>query len=93
MLSYKYRHAGISTGSFRITQVAHRSPVLCCFLSSQTAVGLFNSAVKSHLLVFANRGSKEFTELKEKLGALAQEFVGKVRIWVLVELCKVKKDR
>ncbi|XP_040002846.1 endoplasmic reticulum resident protein 27 isoform X2 [Xiphias gladius] len=44
-----------------------------------TAVGLFNSEVKSHLLLFANRGSKEYTELRERLGALAPEFTGKSR--------------
>lgn len=49
-----------------------------CFLSLQSAVGLFGSEVKAHLLLFANRGTKEFTELKEQLGALAPEFTGKV---------------
>ncbi|KAI3353272.1 hypothetical protein L3Q82_019809 [Scortum barcoo] len=48
-----------------------------------TAVGLFNSVVKSHLLLFANRGSKEYTELKEQLGALAPEFTGKF-LFVLI---------
>ncbi|XP_041642118.1 endoplasmic reticulum resident protein 27 [Cheilinus undulatus] len=42
-----------------------------------TAVGLFNSEVKAHLLLFANRGTKEFTALKKKLRALAPEFTGK----------------
>lgn len=42
-----------------------------------TAVGLFNSEVKTHLLLFANRGTKEFTELKDKLQVLAPEFTGK----------------
>ncbi|CAJ1052112.1 endoplasmic reticulum resident protein 27, partial [Xyrichtys novacula] len=42
-----------------------------------TAVGLFNSKVKSHLLLFANRGTKEFSELKKKLQTLAPEFTGK----------------
>jgi len=50
-------------------------------VSSQTAVGLFNSEVKSHLLLFANRGSKEYTELKTLLGALAPDFTGKVKIF------------
>uniref|UniRef100_A0A3B4TIK7 Endoplasmic reticulum protein 27 n=2 Tax=Seriola dumerili TaxID=41447 RepID=A0A3B4TIK7_SERDU len=48
-----------------------------------TAVGLFNSEVKSHLLLFANRGSKEYTELKKQLGALAPEFTGKF-LFVLI---------
>uniref|UniRef100_A0A3B5A9V8 Endoplasmic reticulum protein 27 n=1 Tax=Stegastes partitus TaxID=144197 RepID=A0A3B5A9V8_9TELE len=48
-----------------------------------TAVGLFNSEVKSHLLVFANRGSKEYTELKKQMGALAPEFTGKF-LFVLI---------
>ncbi|XP_019939577.2 endoplasmic reticulum resident protein 27 [Paralichthys olivaceus] len=48
-----------------------------------TAVGLFNSEVKSHLLLFANRGTKEFTELKEQLRALAPEFTGKF-LFVLI---------
>ncbi|KAM6942131.1 endoplasmic reticulum resident protein 27 isoform 2-T2 [Lycodopsis pacificus] len=48
-----------------------------------TAVGLFNSEVKTHLLLFANRGSKEDTELKERLGALAPEFTGKL-LFVLI---------
>ncbi|XP_071361535.1 endoplasmic reticulum resident protein 27 [Trachinotus anak] len=51
--------------------------------SQMTAVGLFNSEVKTHLLLFANRGSKEFTELKEQLGALAPEFTGKF-LFVLI---------
>lgn len=52
----------------------------CLSISLQTAVGLFNSEVKTHLVVFANRGTKEYTELNEQLGALAPEFTGKVRI-------------
>ncbi|KAK9540107.1 hypothetical protein VZT92_002576 [Zoarces viviparus] len=48
-----------------------------------TAVGLFNSEVKTHLLLFAKRGSKEDTELKERLGALAPEFTGKF-LFVLI---------
>ncbi|XP_007551719.1 endoplasmic reticulum resident protein 27 [Poecilia formosa] len=48
-----------------------------------TAVGLFNSEVKTHLVLFANRGSKEYTELKERLGALAPEFTGKF-LFVLI---------
>ncbi|KAJ0050674.1 hypothetical protein NL108_005071, partial [Boleophthalmus pectinirostris] len=42
-----------------------------------TAVGLFESQVKTHLVIFANRTSKDFYELKEKLAALAPEFTGK----------------
>ncbi|KAK2816946.1 hypothetical protein Q5P01_025137 [Channa striata] len=48
-----------------------------------TAVGLFKSEVKSHLLLFANRGTKEYTELKEQLGTLAPEFTGKL-LFVLI---------
>ncbi|XP_014327998.2 endoplasmic reticulum resident protein 27 [Xiphophorus maculatus] len=48
-----------------------------------TAVGLFNSEVKTHLVIFANRGNKEYTELKERLGALAPEFTGKF-LFVLI---------
>uniref|UniRef100_A0A3Q0QVG3 Endoplasmic reticulum protein 27 n=1 Tax=Amphilophus citrinellus TaxID=61819 RepID=A0A3Q0QVG3_AMPCI len=48
-----------------------------------TAVGLFNSEVKTHLLFFANRGSKEYLELKERLGALAPEYTGKF-LFVLI---------
>ncbi|KAJ8416008.1 hypothetical protein AAFF_G00380300 [Aldrovandia affinis] len=43
-----------------------------------TAVGLFNSEVKTHLLLFANRGSADYTKLKNKLGTLAPEYSGKV---------------
>lgn len=42
-------------------------------------MGLFNSEVKTHLVIFANRGTKEYTELKDQLEALAPEFTGKVR--------------
>lgn len=45
--------------------------------SQVTAVGLLNSEVKSNLLLFANRGTKEYTELKKRLRALAPEFTGK----------------
>ncbi|KAF7659839.1 hypothetical protein LDENG_00292460 [Lucifuga dentata] len=48
-----------------------------------TAVGLFNSEVKAHLLLFANRGSKDFAELKQRLGVLAPEFTGKL-LFVLI---------
>uniref|UniRef100_UPI0037E9856F endoplasmic reticulum resident protein 27 n=1 Tax=Semicossyphus pulcher TaxID=241346 RepID=UPI0037E9856F len=48
-----------------------------------TAVGLFNSEVKSHLLLFANRGTKQYTELQKKLRALAPEFTGKF-LFVLI---------
>lgn len=45
---------------------------------SQTAVGLFNAEVRTHLVIFANRGSEEYPQLKEKLATLAPEFTGKV---------------
>lgn len=45
----------------------------------ETAVGLFNSEVKTHLVIFANRGTKAYNELKDQLEALAPEFTGKVR--------------
>ncbi|XP_064181214.1 endoplasmic reticulum resident protein 27 [Anguilla rostrata] len=48
-----------------------------------TAVGLFNSDVKTHLLLFVNRGAADFTELKERLGALAPEYTGQF-LFVLV---------
>lgn len=48
-----------------------------------TAVGLFNSEVKTHLVVFANRGSKDYKELQQQLGALASEFTGKF-LFVLI---------
>ncbi|XP_068607509.1 endoplasmic reticulum resident protein 27 [Brachionichthys hirsutus] len=48
-----------------------------------TAVGLFNSEVKSHLLLFVNGGTKEYAELKARLGALAPEFTGKF-LFVLI---------
>ncbi|XP_054635435.1 endoplasmic reticulum resident protein 27 isoform X2 [Dunckerocampus dactyliophorus] len=51
--------------------------------SQVTAVGIFNSEVKTHLLLFANRGSKEYAELKEQLAALAPEFTGQF-LFVLI---------
>ncbi|XP_068178578.1 endoplasmic reticulum resident protein 27 [Antennarius striatus] len=48
-----------------------------------TAVGLFNSEVKSHLLLFVNKGTEEYSELKARLGALAPEFIGKF-LFVLI---------
>ncbi|CDQ95078.1 unnamed protein product [Oncorhynchus mykiss] len=48
-----------------------------------TAVGLFQSEVKGHLLLFINRGSSDYEVLKDRLGALAPEFVGKF-LFVLV---------
>lgn len=50
------------------------------FLSPQSAVGLFNSKVTAHLLLFANRESKDYAKLRERLSALAPEFTGKVGI-------------
>ncbi|KAM8879498.1 endoplasmic reticulum resident protein 27 isoform 2-T2 [Spinachia spinachia] len=49
-----------------------------------TAVGLFNSHVKTHLLLFANKGSKEYSELKKALGALAPDFTDKF-LFVLID--------
>ncbi|XP_030267916.1 endoplasmic reticulum resident protein 27 [Sparus aurata] len=51
--------------------------------SQVNAVGLFGSEVKTHLLLFANRGKKHFAELKKRLGALAPEFTGKF-LFVLI---------
>ena len=51
----------------------------CIVPYSQTAVGLFNSEVQTHLVILANRGSDDYGQLKDKLGALAPEFTGKVR--------------
>ncbi|KAL4647897.1 endoplasmic reticulum resident protein 27 [Arapaima gigas] len=48
-----------------------------------TAVGLFHSKVKTHLVLLANKGSKTFSELKRKMKALAPEFTGKF-LFVLV---------
>ncbi|XP_061761836.1 protein disulfide-isomerase isoform X2 [Nerophis ophidion] len=51
--------------------------------SQVTAVGIFNSEVKAHLLLFVNRSSKEQQELKKRLAALAPEFMGKF-LFVLI---------
>ncbi|XP_040041381.2 endoplasmic reticulum resident protein 27 [Gasterosteus aculeatus] len=48
-----------------------------------TAVGLFNSQVKTHLLLFANKGSDGYSELKGALGAVAPDFTDKF-LFVLV---------
>ncbi|XP_072538923.1 endoplasmic reticulum resident protein 27 [Salminus brasiliensis] len=48
-----------------------------------SAVGLFQSEVKVHLLLFANRGSADYKPLKEKLGALAPRYTGKM-LFVLI---------
>lgn len=48
-----------------------------------SAVGLFNSKVTAHLLLFANRGSKDYAKLRERLSALAPEFTGKF-LFVLI---------
>ncbi|KAL2087260.1 hypothetical protein ACEWY4_018319 [Coilia grayii] len=48
-----------------------------------TAVGLFQSRVKTHLLLFANRGSVNYSKLQKRLAALAPEFSGKF-LFVLV---------
>ncbi|XP_012694286.2 endoplasmic reticulum resident protein 27 [Clupea harengus] len=48
-----------------------------------TAVGLFQSQVKTHILLFANRGSSDYSALQKKLGALAPDFSGKF-LFVLV---------
>jgi len=48
-----------------------------------TAVGLFNSEVKTHLLLFANRGSKDYAQLQARVKAVAPEFTGKF-LFVLI---------
>ncbi|XP_061086477.1 endoplasmic reticulum resident protein 27 [Conger conger] len=57
-----------------------------------TAVGLFNSEVKTHLLLFINRGSTDFAVLKERLGALAPEYTGQF-LFVLVNGGLKSNDR
>ncbi|XP_056136978.1 endoplasmic reticulum resident protein 27 [Lampris incognitus] len=48
-----------------------------------TAVGLFSSEVKTHLLLFVNGGNKDNNELKDRLAALAPEFTGKfLFVWI-----------
>ncbi|XP_062852990.1 endoplasmic reticulum resident protein 27 [Trichomycterus rosablanca] len=49
-----------------------------------SAVGLFQSKVKVHLLLFANRGSDDYTQLKDNLGALAPQYAGKM-LFVLID--------
>ncbi|RVE76457.1 hypothetical protein OJAV_G00007770, partial [Oryzias javanicus] len=48
-----------------------------------TAVGLFNAEVRTHLVIFAIRGSEGYSELMENLAALAPEFTGKF-LFVLI---------
>ncbi|KAA0713485.1 Endoplasmic reticulum resident protein 27 [Triplophysa tibetana] len=48
-----------------------------------SAVGLFQSEVKTHLLLIANRDMSDFNKLKEKLRALAPKYTGKM-LFVLV---------
>ena len=63
-------------------------PNIFCLL--KTAVGLFNSEVKTHLLLFANRGSKDYTQLQARVKAVAPEFTGKVKItkaWIHIAYC------
>ncbi|KAI7807699.1 putative endoplasmic reticulum resident protein 27 [Triplophysa rosa] len=48
-----------------------------------SAVGLFQSEVKTHLLLIVNRDTSDFNQLKEKLGALAPRYTGKM-LFVLV---------
>lgn len=58
----------------------------CCsdvFFLFQSAVGLFQSKVKVHLLLFANRGSDDYIQLKERLEALAPQYAGKVILLLL----------
>ncbi|XP_026989311.1 endoplasmic reticulum resident protein 27 isoform X2 [Tachysurus fulvidraco] len=48
-----------------------------------SAVGLFQSKVKVHLVLFANRGSDNYSELKEQVGSLAPRYTGKM-LFVLI---------
>ncbi|XP_046710462.1 endoplasmic reticulum resident protein 27 isoform X2 [Silurus meridionalis] len=48
-----------------------------------SAVGLFQSKVKVHVVLFANRGSKNYSELKERVGALGPRYAGKM-LFVLI---------
>ncbi|XP_058258343.1 endoplasmic reticulum resident protein 27 isoform X2 [Hemibagrus wyckioides] len=48
-----------------------------------SAVGLFQSKVKVHLVLFANRGSDNYSELKERVGALAPRYTQKL-LFVLI---------
>ncbi|XP_063050732.1 endoplasmic reticulum resident protein 27 [Engraulis encrasicolus] len=48
-----------------------------------TAVGLFQSRVKTHVLLFANRGSADYSKLQKRVEAVAPEFSGKF-LFVLV---------
>ncbi|XP_017336293.1 endoplasmic reticulum resident protein 27 [Ictalurus punctatus] len=48
-----------------------------------SAVGLFQSKVSVHMVLFANRGSDNYSELKERVGALAPRYAGKM-LFVLI---------
>ncbi|KAB5584512.1 hypothetical protein PHYPO_G00108410 [Pangasianodon hypophthalmus] len=43
-----------------------------------SAVGLFQSKVKVHVVLLANRGSDNYSELKDRVGALAPHYAGKM---------------
>uniref|UniRef100_A0AAY4A0K9 Endoplasmic reticulum resident protein 27 n=1 Tax=Denticeps clupeoides TaxID=299321 RepID=A0AAY4A0K9_9TELE len=60
--------------------------------NQMTAVGLFKSGVKTHLLLFTNRGSGEYRKLKEQLATLAPEFTGKF-LFVLIDGEEKSNDR
>ncbi|XP_036425966.1 endoplasmic reticulum resident protein 27 [Colossoma macropomum] len=57
-----------------------------------SAVGLFQSKVKVHLVLLANRGSTDYKPLKEKLGALAPRYAGKM-LFVLINGKEKANDR
>lgn len=66
------------TSTVVVSHITSFNCISCSGLPLETAVGLFNSEVKTHLVIFANRGTKEYTELQDQLGPLAPEFTGKV---------------
>ncbi|XP_064408906.1 endoplasmic reticulum resident protein 27 [Latimeria chalumnae] len=49
-----------------------------------TAIGLFNSAVPNHLLLFVNKKSKDYQHVVEEFRAAAGSFMGKM-LFVLVD--------
>lgn len=69
-----------TTSAVTVSLFSVVSYIICSGHCLKTAVGLFNSEVKTHLVIFANRGTKTYTELKDQLEALAPEFTGKVRL-------------
>lgn len=63
---------------FSVSKEAESQSDFVCVCVCQSAVGLFQSEVKTHLLLLADRGRADSDPLQQRFRDLAPKYTGKV---------------